>query len=51
MTNPKTQMALSALHLEHGDEPSHLLFFSLQRSQALHTRFRIASVESEEDVL
>ena len=26
---PKTQMALSALHLEHGFAPSHLDFFSL----------------------
>lgn len=50
-THPKTQMALSALHLEQGLEPSHLLFFSLHRSQALHTRLRMPSVESREEVL
>jgi len=44
-------MALSALHLVHGLLPSHLDFFSLHLSQALHTRFRKASAESWDDVL
>jgi hypothetical protein len=40
-------MALSALHRKHGCDPSHLLFFIRQRSQALQTRLRIPSaVES-----
>ena len=44
---PKTQIALSTLHLVQGLRPSHLLFFNRHRSQALHTRLRIPSaVES-----
>lgn len=44
-------MALSALHREQGCDPSHLLFFRRQRSQALHTRLRMLSaVDSEEEV-
>ena len=37
-------MTLSVAHRQHRFVPSHLLFFSLHRSQALHTRFRKASV-------
>lgn len=34
-------MALSALHLLHGVDPSHLDFFRRQRSHALPTRLRM----------
>lgn len=44
-------MALSALHLVHGELPSHFDFLSRQRSQALPTRFRMLSVDSDDDVL
>jgi len=44
-------MALSALHLVHGLDPSHLDFFRRQRSHALHTLFRRLSVMSCEAVL
>lgn len=43
-------MALSALHLVHGELPSHLDFFRRHRSQALPTRFLRMS-ESDEDIL
>lgn len=44
-------MALSVLQRVQGFEPSHLLFFNRQRSQALQTRFLIPSaVESCEAV-
>jgi len=49
-TYPNTQIALSALHLEQGVDPSHLLFFNRHLSHALHTRLRMASVESWETV-
>lgn len=51
ITYPNTQMALSALHREHGLDPSHLLFFNRHLSQALHTRLRMPSVESWEEAL
>jgi len=47
--SPNTQIALSALHLLHGLEPSHLLFFNRHRSHALQTRFRVLSSEDEVD--
>lgn len=48
-TYPKTQMALSAVQREQGLAPSHLLFFRRHRSQALHTRFRMASASDPDD--
>lgn len=41
-------MALSALHLEHGELPSHLDFLRRHRSQALPTRFLMLSESAEE---
>lgn len=36
-------MTLSVLHRRHGLDPSHLVFFMRQRSQALRTLFRMPS--------
>jgi len=47
----KAQIALSALHREHGLNPSHLFFFNRHLSQALHTRLRMPSLDSCEEAL
>lgn len=44
------QMTLSVLQRRHGLDPSHLVFFIRQRSQALRTRFRMPSELSCLDV-
>ena len=44
-------MALSVLHLEQGELPSHFDFFRRHLSQALPTRFLMLSTDSEEEVL
>lgn len=48
---PNTQTALSLLHLVHGLEPSHLLFFKRHRSQALHTLFLMPSEAESVDAV
>lgn len=47
----KAQIALFALHREHGSDPSHLFFFNRHLSQALHARLRMPTLDSCEEAL